>query len=86
MFARFFVLTLKVEKNVFFHLKITIKGEVMENLIFAYIDPFTGSLLLQVVTGGVVGVLLFFKQIKMKIVKAWQKSPRNSIEGTEIDE
>ncbi|MDD3586803.1 MAG: hypothetical protein PHQ75_06435 [Thermoguttaceae bacterium] len=32
--------------------------------LFAYIDPFTGSVLLQVVAAGFLGTMLFFKRIK----------------------
>ena len=32
--------------------------------LFAYIDPFTGSLLLQVLVGGFMGIMIFFKKIK----------------------
>ena len=32
-----------------------------------YLDPGTGSLLIQFIIAGVTGVLIFFKQIKIKI-------------------
>jgi len=33
-------------------------------LLFAYIDPFTGSLVLQVLAGAFMGIMIFFKKIK----------------------
>ena len=33
-------------------------------MLFAYIDPFTGSLILQLLAAGFMAVLLFFKRVK----------------------
>lgn len=34
------------------------------SMIFAYIDPFTGSLLLQLLVMGFMSILVFFKKVK----------------------
>ena len=35
--------------------------------IFLYLDPYTGSLLVQFVIAAISGIIIFFKQIKVKI-------------------
>ena len=39
--------------------------------LFAYIDPFTGSLILQLLAAGFMAVLLFFKRVKAIVLGAF---------------
>ena len=50
----------------------------MVNQIILYIDPGTGSLLLQLVIGGVVAFGLFFKNIWMRIFTVFKKKDDNT--------
>lgn len=38
------------------------------SMIFLYLDPGTGSLLIQFLIAGVTGFILFFKQVKLKLI------------------
>ena len=46
---------------------------VMEQQIILYIDPGTGSLLLQMVIGGIVASSLFFKNIWVRVFSVFKK-------------
>jgi hypothetical protein len=50
--------------------------------IFLYLDPGSGSLIVQALIAGVVGVVAFFKTIKQKIQYIFYKS-KDSNEGSE---
>jgi len=39
--------------------------------LFAYIDPFTGSLVLQLFAMAVVSVMMFFRKIKASVLGFW---------------
>ncbi|MGQ0849689.1 MAG: hypothetical protein ACT4OP_11325 [Actinomycetota bacterium] len=53
-------------------------------MIFAYIDPGTGSLLLQAVLGGVAGLAVFFRTFGRRLLR---RHPRTSApaESTSAD-
>ena len=42
-------------------------------MILLYIDPGTGSLLIQVFIAGAVSVLMFFKNIRLVLINFWNK-------------
>ncbi len=46
--------------------------------IFLYLDPGAGSMLLQVLLAGILGVLTFFKNIKMFIVTMFKKNNKDN--------
>jgi hypothetical protein len=46
----------------------------MEHLL--YIDPGSGSYLVQVIIGAVLGVIMFFKNIKLYIQSFFRRSPK----------
>ncbi len=48
----------------------------MEHLL--YLDPGSGSMLLQALIAGFVGVSIFFKNIKMYVLHFFRKVPENS--------
>ena len=52
----------------------------MNTLFWAYIDPGTGSIILQVVIGGVLGVS-YFMRTKIKRLLSWTKFDRKSRES-----
>ena len=43
--------------------------------MIAYLDPGTGSIVLQVIVGGIAGIAVFFKLLGHKLM-FWKKSPR----------
>ena len=42
-------------------------------MILLYIDPGTGSILIQVLIAGAVSVLMFFKNVKLVLINFWNK-------------
>jgi hypothetical protein len=42
-------------------------------MILLYIDPGTGSFLIQVLIAGAASVLMFFKNIKLVLINFWNK-------------
>jgi hypothetical protein len=46
----------------------------MHDLI--YIDPGSGSYLVQVIIGALLGVVMFFKNIKMYLLSFFKRSPK----------
>ena len=49
----------------------------MSTILWAYIDPGTGSIILQVVIGGLLGVSYFMRN-KVKRLLSWAKLERKS--------
>jgi len=47
---------------------------VIHDLI--YIDPGSGSYLVQVIIGALLGVVMFFKNIKMYLLSFFKRSPK----------
>jgi hypothetical protein len=43
---------------------------------YAYIDPGSGSMLIQAIMAAALGVLMFFKQIKFTIIGFFRKKPK----------
>jgi hypothetical protein len=41
-----------------------------------YIDPGSGSYLVQVIIGALLGVVMFFKNIKMYLLSLFKRSPK----------
>jgi hypothetical protein len=41
-----------------------------------YIDPGSGSYLVQVIIGALVGVVMFFKNIKMYLLSLFRRTPK----------
>ena len=41
-----------------------------------YIDPGSGSYLVQVIIGAVLGIIMFFKNIKLFILSLFKRSPK----------
>ncbi len=41
-----------------------------------YIDPGSGSYLVQVIIGAVLGIIMFFKNIKLYILSLFRRSPK----------
>ncbi len=41
-----------------------------------YIDPGSGSYLVQVIIGAVLGIVMFFKNIKLFILSLFKRSPK----------
>ena len=53
--------------------------------LFAYIDPFTGSLLLQLLAAGFMGALVFFKKVKTFVLGLFGIKPKvESIDDSEV--
>ncbi len=50
-------------------------------MIFAYIDPGTGSILLQAVLGGVAGLLVFFKTTGRRLLRRRLHQPSESTDS-----
>lgn len=48
-----------------------------------YIDPGTGSMLTQVIIAGVLGFIMFFKQLKFKIINLFKKHIKKHIKSNE---
>ncbi len=46
----------------------------MDHLL--YIDPGSGSYLVQVIIGAVLGIIMFFKNIKLYILTLFKRSPK----------
>lgn len=46
-----------------------------------YIDPGTGSMLTQAIIAGVLGFIMFFKQLKSKIMNLFKKPHKNDDES-----
>jgi phosphoglycerate-specific signal transduction histidine kinase len=46
--------------------------------VLAYVDPGSGSLLLQFILAGLVGIGVFFKNIRLWIVQFFRKKDNNS--------
>jgi len=46
----------------------------MQHLL--YIDPGSGSYLVQVIIGAVLGIIMFFKNIKLYILSLFKRSPK----------
>lgn len=46
----------------------------MSELVMAYIDPGSGSLLLQLVVGSIVGLGLFFRQNVMRLFRLFKRT------------
>ena len=44
--------------------------------ILIYIDPGSGSYLVQVIIGALLGVVMFFKNIKMYLLSFFKRSPK----------
>jgi hypothetical protein len=47
-------------------------------VLFAYLDPGTGSLVLQVIVGGILGVGVILKAYWTKIMRIFGKGKKNS--------
>ena len=53
--------------------------------MIAYLDPGTGSIILQVIVGGIAGIAVFFKLLGSKLM-FWKKDkPSDADETTEAD-
>jgi hypothetical protein len=50
-------------------------------MIFAYIDPGTGSILLQAILGGVAGLVVFFKTTGRRLFKRREPKPSESTDS-----
>ena len=51
--------------------------------MIAYLDPGTGSIVLQVIVGGIAGIAVFFKLLGHKLM-FWKKTPKkDELEGSE---
>jgi hypothetical protein len=48
-----------------------------------YIDPGTGSMITQAIIAGVLGFIMFFKQLKFKIINLFKRQNKNEIESNE---
>jgi phosphoglycerate-specific signal transduction histidine kinase len=46
--------------------------------LWAYVDPGSGSLLLQFILAGIVGIGVFFKNIRLWLQQFFQKKDKNS--------
>ncbi len=46
--------------------------------IFLYLDPGAGSMLLQVLLAGILGVLTFFKNIKLFVISIFKKKNKDN--------
>jgi hypothetical protein len=53
------------------------------NTIFLYLDPGSGSLIVQALIAGVVGIVAFFKTIKQKIQYLFYKSKDSNEDSDE---
>jgi hypothetical protein len=53
--------------------------------LFAYIDPFTGSLVLQVLAMAFFSVLVFFRHVKDTVLALFGIKPKESISLDEAD-
>jgi hypothetical protein len=49
---------------------------------FLYIDPGSGSYLVQMIVAGVLGVAMFFKNIKLYIKSLFHRSPKKPKDNT----
>lgn len=54
------------------------------NMMFAYIDPFTGSLLLQILAMGFMSVLIFFKKVKSFVLRIFGAKTETLVEHDDI--
>jgi len=53
--------------------------------LFAYIDPFTGSLVLQLLVAGFLSALVFFQKVKAFVFGLFGVKPKvESIDDTEV--
>lgn len=48
-----------------------------------YIDPGTGSILTQAIIAGALGFIMFFKQLKFKVINLFKKYCKNDNESNE---
>ena len=62
---------------------IVIKKDINIPMTLLYLDPGTGSLMIQFVIAAVTGVLIFFKQIKLRIKYLFNRFFKNNKEGDE---
>ena len=53
---------------------------------FAYIDPFTGSLILQLLVAGFVAVMIFFQRVKAYVLGLFGITPPKSMEADAVSE
>lgn len=60
----------------------------MNHTLFAYIDPATGSILLQVLAMALVGIIAFFRQIKYFILGlfGFRKNTADDLDAMDDDE
>jgi len=50
------------------------------NPAFAYIDPGTGSMLLQVIGAGVAGAIFYFRELRYKVLSMFSRRPAPTAE------
>ena len=62
---------------------IVIKKDINIPMTLLYLDPGTGSLMIQFVIAAVTGVLIFFKQIKLRIKYLFNRFFKSNKEGDE---
>ncbi len=58
---------------------------VLPTAAFAYIDPATGSMILQLIFGGIAGLLVITKLYYQRIKKAWSRREVSSEEDSDTD-
>jgi hypothetical protein len=49
----------------------------MENFLLAYIDPGVGSIVFQALAAGVLGLVVTFKSIRMRIVSIFRRKNKD---------